>query len=446
MEERGGSEERAVKTARVRVIGRGFLVVGSLCSVLLCWYLWRTLHEEPVLRKDNIVLVTIAALRADRGGAAGHPASVTPNLDTWAEEALEVERCYSSAGWLLPAAATVLTGLPPHRLGLAGPLDRLPDITQTLAQRLRGLGYHTSAVIGDPMLRQLASSERGFDRVEDLSLSHGPPYLVATAGRSVLLALRSLEAAEEPFFSWINLQDPMAEYLEPVEAEPRSDQPTDLYDGEVAETDRHLGRLFRALERSAVGTRTVVVIVGLFGQEFDDHGGNYHESLFEEIVRVRLVIAVPGDRPRRLAGPALLEDLAPTLLAAVGVPVSEDLPGLDLRAAPVPETRDIFLWRDFPGRAFGLVRGGLKALRHDDVSYLGALPRRHPMLTPGYLLFDLRSDPGEHVEVSEQLGVEGEALRKTLDDYAAEAVRAAQPPPERAVLMDVLRTLGYFER
>ena len=68
------------------------------------------------------------------------------------------------------------------------------------------------------------------------------------------------------------------------------------------------------------------------------------------------------------------------------------------------------------------------------------------MLTPGYLLFDLRSDPGEHVEVSEQLGVEGEALRKTLDDYAAEAVRAAQPPPERAVLMDVLRTLGYFER
>jgi len=64
------------------------------------------------------VLVTVDTLRADRVGAFGGPAGLTPNLDRLAASGAGFDAAWSTAPLTLPAHASVMTGLWPPRHGL----------------------------------------------------------------------------------------------------------------------------------------------------------------------------------------------------------------------------------------------------------------------------------------------------------------------------------------
>src|SRR6266542_5413623 len=53
--------------------------------------------QHAACRDCNVLLITIDTLRADRVGAFGGPAGLTPNLDKLAAEGLRLTRAYSSA-------------------------------------------------------------------------------------------------------------------------------------------------------------------------------------------------------------------------------------------------------------------------------------------------------------------------------------------------------------
>ena len=65
-----------------------------------------------------------------------------------------------------------------------------------------------------------------------------------------------------------------------------------------------------------------MILAADHGEEFDEHGGRYHGStLFDEQVRVPLIIAVPGLAPRVVQSPVELVDVAPTVLGLLDLPV-----------------------------------------------------------------------------------------------------------------------------
>jgi len=95
-----------------------------------------------------------------------------------------------------------------------------------------------------------------------------------------------------------------------------------LYEGEVAWVDAHIGAMLQALDRLNLTATTLVVIVGDHGEEFFEHRNIGHRhALYEESVRVPLLLRLPGVLPAGAAvhGPVSVTDLFPTVLDIVGL-------------------------------------------------------------------------------------------------------------------------------
>lgn len=97
--------------------------------------------------------------------------------------------------------------------------------------------------------------------------------------------------------------------------------------------DHQVGRMLAALERTGQTDNTLVIFTSDHGEMLGDHGiylkGPY---FYEPAVHVPLIVSWPGTIPggRRIGSFVELVDLAPTLLAAAGLPPSASMQGYSL--------------------------------------------------------------------------------------------------------------------
>src|SRR3954465_13624452 len=126
-----------------------------------------TAPRPPVQNPRLIVLITIDTLRADRLGAYGSRAGLTPNLDRFAERAARFSAAVTQVPLTLPAHATILTGLHPQRHTVRTNDGFTLANVPTLAEALRARGYATGGVIRGFPLRASSGLSRGFDRYDD---------------------------------------------------------------------------------------------------------------------------------------------------------------------------------------------------------------------------------------------------------------------------------------
>jgi arylsulfatase A-like enzyme len=108
-----------------------------------------------------------------------------------------------------------------------------------------------------------------------------------------------------------------------------------LYDGEIAWVDSQVGRLLGALEEAGLARSALVILTADHGDEFLEHGGSgHHHTLYQELLHVPLIARWPAALPagRRVAERVSIIDIAPTLLAALGLEHPGPLPGIDLFA------------------------------------------------------------------------------------------------------------------
>jgi hypothetical protein len=94
----------------------------------------------------------------------------------------------------------------------------------------------------------------------------------------------------------------------------------DRYDSEIAMVDAEFGRILHKLDELKLADRTVVVMMSDHGEEFGEHLSKYHNtSLYEEQIRVPLMIRIPGIAHRVLASTSNLVDVMPTLTRLLGI-------------------------------------------------------------------------------------------------------------------------------
>jgi arylsulfatase A-like enzyme len=401
--------------------------------------------REPT--HPNLLLVTVDTLRPDRLGFGGHERPTSPALDRLAAEGVRFERSYSQSGWTLPSLATVLTGRHPSRHGAVAFDAALDPGLPTLATLLRQRGYDTRAFVSHVLLRPQYGLARGFARYDGSVLEVGHPHRVATAKPLTDRAIRALDEVRPPFFLWVHYFDPHFLYLRHPEFAGFGDSDLDRYDGEIAHTDEQVGRLLDALREHGREDDTVVVFTADHGEAFGENGAYYHDDLGEPVARTPLVVKAPGLAPGVRHEPAQQIDLLPTVLARLGVPTPEGLPGRDL-LAPDGAERPVFMERVDPSPWLqrAVVRGRHKLVVNVRVE--GAQPPadrpRGPTVRPGVFLYDLEDDPGETTNLFDPESEVARELLALLHEHFAglpDAVGRAVEVDED--LREKLRALGY---
>jgi arylsulfatase A-like enzyme len=374
----------------------------------------------------NLLIVCVDTLRADELGAYGREPSITPALDRLAAGSVVFERAHAAASWTLPSVGAVLTSFFPSTTGLWNFDSALADSFPTLVERFRAAGFDTHGVASHVFFQRKYGLTQGFDSFDD-ELCHrkGEPGWQRITSPAVSdraarwLEGRAASGAREPWLLFAHFFDPHVDYLDHEAADPgASTRPErERYRSEIAFTDRHVGELLEALERSGFGRDTVVLFFSDHGESFLEHPPIQRHSygLFEEELRVPLFLRVPGVAPRRVAAFVRTVDLLPTLLA---------LFGLDDEHAR--EREGVSLVPLLAGGALSLPPQ-LAEIRLKDGHHANAFVRgRHKLyvdVSKGRTrLFDLEADPREEHDLADA----EPALRAELEQELRAAIRQAE--------------------
>ncbi|MCC6227501.1 MAG: sulfatase, partial [Microthrixaceae bacterium] len=263
-------------------------------------------------------------------------------------------RC--QAPWTLPSHMSLFTSRLPSHCRVEDIGQCLPADIPTLAEQLAGAGYVTAAVVNDAQMKAHWGFSRGFAHWREFA-ADTPAGACDNLTRE---AVSWLAAAPQksPFFLFLHYYDAHDPYEAP-EAFRRQfgvtlsgEQTrqllwhnrfpgTDLknpellarliaaYDAELAWLDSEVGKLL-----AAVPPNTLVVIFSDHGEAFDEHGWMTHgASLYDEEIRVLLVMRPPEARPAQIATPVMLLDVAPTILQQCGLQPPAAWEGRDLSPA-----------------------------------------------------------------------------------------------------------------
>jgi arylsulfatase A-like enzyme len=446
----------------------------------------------PAPPKDapNLLLIVADTLRADRLGCYGSTRGLTPFLDELATRSTVFHRAYAQSSWTEPSVGSLFTSRFPGQHGATFWHSSLAPGARTLAEVLHAHAYDTGGWSGNSLIAPRGGFARGFDyfhlgEPSTLPDLHNVP-LEARADQLVEVALAWLSTRNEryknfvPAFVYFQFMEPHYPYapdpdvlkrvsggrdidLRFVNANyyyfPRSvrlEDLEDVYDASVAMLDDSLRRLFDGLAERHFLENAVVLVTADHGEEFDDHGGRGHGStLYDELIRVPLLVHLPGQSTRRdVDDVASLVDVAPTLLELAGIPSPPGFEGRSLTSsltepawwdrlrAAVDRTgrpdRLAFseLWpktaEDTPRHDRAIVDRGLKLIVSPDGSTE---------------VYDLSRDPGEKAAAVDHAG-ERKDLEERLDAFTKRVrVNAPESPP---ALEDIdkktrerLKVLGY---
>ncbi|RKX42268.1 MAG: hypothetical protein DRP27_09615, partial [Thermotogae bacterium] len=113
---------------------------------------------------DNVVLITIDSLRADRLSRCGYHRETTPRLDELSREGFLFAKAFSNSSWTVPSFSSILASSYPleYPFGLHLSPERL-----VLPEVLRDHGYTTAGINCLPYLSRFFGYDRGFDTFED---------------------------------------------------------------------------------------------------------------------------------------------------------------------------------------------------------------------------------------------------------------------------------------
>jgi len=330
----------------------------------------------------NLVIISLDTLRSDAISPYGGPKAISPVLQAFADEAVLFSHARAAAPQTAPSHMSLFTSVYPsaHNVqnvqhgtdpvtGRKGPLIQpLPPSIPTLAEILKAAGYRTVGLTDGGNLNAAHGFPRGFDHY---SLDLSGAWAQVDDGKTWL---KDLTAGDQPWFMFWHTYEIHAPYFAPAEYVDRwapkeydgllagvlerfegldfkqrfaamrsvfwkdkadfgwleSAYLHGLYKAGIEFTDEALGSLLDDMRAQGVFENSIVVITSDHGEEFFEHGQWQHDQLYEECLRVPLMVRLPGGLGggTRLDTPVSLIDLVPTLLDLMELdPAELTLPG-----------------------------------------------------------------------------------------------------------------------
>ena len=451
-------------------------------------------HEESI---RNVVLITVDTMRADHTGLYGYQRATTPNLDRWfGKQGRTYLKSWSTEAATTPSIISILTGLLPQQHRVRMLIQLVPPELKLLPQMLPP-GFQTAGIVSNMMLTREASGlgpqfEYFDDFVDERERYRGDTY-ERNAERTTDAVLKWLDGRKErdsatgtkeatrPLFLWVHYMDPHGPYHPPDNWKRSFTHPSplpiditrilsyqrepgvtdglayvDAYDEELAYVDAQVGRLLDGIAAQLPLEQTLFVFTADHGESLMDHEAWFRHAVqvYDDIVRVPLMLRGPGVVPGRSSMPSSGIDIAPTILKALGLPVVPPMPDVDLRnEAGMSPTRVLYTEASLSARDGGeqwraAIQNGTKWVIGARKGNCGVSQRR----------YDLERDPAELV-IKPWTG-EGEApqslLRLCREDPDPAGIPAAwafgatlkgpkSPPMSGEDQLRSLKALGYAD-
>ena len=423
------------------------------------------LHDRAAYGlKRGVILISVDTLRRDHVGAYGYAKPTTPTLDGLAGSGVLAEDAVSVSSWTLPAHLSMMTSVLP---GTHGGIDIKQGFNRsvpTLAGMLKEAGVATHAVTAHIYVSKTYGLDDGFD-----SMNFRQDRLAENVANHAMDLIDRY--GDRPFFIFLHFYDPHWHYAPPPEVlkifessyagkltgnlkdfqNLRPDQVSAadfdhllaLYDGEIRYTDNQIGRLRAHLKERGVLDSTLMVVTSDHGEEFLEHGSWEHQkTLFEEVIRVPLIVSGPGVAARRESRPVSLLDVAPTILDFLSLKPAPSMKGLSL-LRPAPDHRETY------GETDNTPDGSRLSFLRNGASSWKAILRIDPVrqTVRSSLWFDLKADPGEKTNRPPPESRRAAIEARTSDEALKSRSLAASTPVElSAEEKEKLRALGYIGR
>jgi arylsulfatase len=441
--------------------------------------------QEP---RKNLIVITLDTTRADFLGAYAETqpqredgiAASSPGLDAIARQGTRFDLAISSSALTPVSHASILTGLDNSEHGLrvlsAEAGYRLPGDVPTLATVLEAAGYRTLAVHSAFPVASVFGFRRGFDVFESLEtdLPDGGEQgwdmnkFQRRSDQTTALVLDRLQADERPYFLWAHYWDPHDPLMLPPDdyvarmgplltkqsgggALSEAQEKRLRYATEVAYMDSQIEKLMAALAERGLLENTIVVITADHGQGLGDHDWFHHRILYQEQIRVPLIVAIPGvEQVPAVTALVRTKDIFATALDYMGIALPDNVSGRSLRPLieGKPDPGRIALADQING--FDLNARMLQWRPHDDFVYV-AMDRdwkliyrpNHPRSSELYQLVD---DPREARNLYADDHPQAVRLKQVLAERApwvTEPFRETVRGADMTEMREALAVLGY---
>jgi len=417
---RRGAASRLPRPRRLAIAGAPILPLEQYAA-----------RVDPTRTRDwNVIIILVESLRPDQLRVGGSRRVVMPAVEALAAESRIFTDHYSQASHSNYADLAPLSSHYPLRSPHYHVYPERPTYPRVLIyDLLKARGYRVGIFSSQNerwggMIHYLQTGS--VDRFLHAETYRGPTYVprndvgfaafVRGSKRSgkiddrftVAEAVAWIDSiAPAPFFIYMNLQNSHVPYERPADFPPRFGPGTvsfpirfgqfprdsvpavvDMYANSLADVDFQLGRRFDFLKRRGLWQRTIIVLTGDTGQAFYEHGFAAHAGpLYDEVLRVPLLIHAPGLAPGIDPRPAQHIDVPPTILDLLGMPPHPGFQGISLVGPPPSAERPRFLVAQTPlAHQYAVVQSGYKLI--------------YDARTKRTLLYHLATDPDEKNELT----------------------------------------------
>ena len=400
-------------------------------------------RDKPV-QKPNILLILTDQQQAAAMSCAGNPLLRTPAMDSLAKSGVRFANACTSFPLCVPARCSLFTGRMPSEIpAMSNDCAAMSDeiAARSIGPVFRDAGYDM-AYAGKWHAREISMQPRyGFEKIHpfgDAGLAEACVEFLCTPRNRPFFLVASFdnphnicEHGRDQNLPWGSIPDvPAGQYpnlppnfaIPPFEPEAvdfcARDMPRVAHRGRlsperwrqyrhayfrlVEKVDRQIGIVLEALAESGAADDTLVLFTSDHGEHAGAHQLGQKTFLYDEAVRVPLIVRPPGGLPEgqvRSHLAAMCLDIFPTLCDFCGVPLPKGCSGRSL--APLLENESVPDWRDQIVTQTTLEqcaaprRGRGRALRTERYKYIlydwGACREQ---------LFDLIEDPGEMVNLA----------------------------------------------
>ena len=355
--------------------------------------------------KPNVIIWVADDQYLESVGCYGGDSAHTPNIDKLAREGLRFTRGYSTSSICTPSRAALYTGMYPIKNGAHPNHSGLKEDIPSMPGIMKGLGYRT-AIVGKHGVHARPTNTFVWDEKFPLTDNtvQGAEWSEKAAKKHREMDYEGVKAFitndTQPFCLFVASSLPHGPNLTKIE--------NGLY-GYPANnwmSDWQLGKYMQMLEQTNHAENTMVFFVS-------DNGSNTERSkytLFEPWVHVPMIAWWPGYIEANTTTDALVDftDIMPTLMELAGGVPHVDMDGKSLvplmQGKAIQPHEDLYLSVTCLGVADVIEPYPIRAVVTDRYKYIHYLnhkidpPKGSGVLkSPEFLLYDLKTDPGESV-------------------------------------------------